>query len=741
MSAINIPGFGVAPASGERAVSHARRITMPWPRLALGLIAALAAFLNFFQLSREGYANTFYAAAVKSMSMSWHNFFFAALDPSAFVTIDKPPLGFWFQVASVKLFGFSGVSLLAPEALAGVLSVLLLYHLVTRVFGQAAGLLAALFLALTPVAVADNRNNTIDSILVLFMLLGAWAISRAVESRPAGASRWAGFRWLLLCAVFVGLGFNIKMLEAYLVVPAFGLVYLLGAQPRLRTRLLHLFLATIVMLTISLSWAVAVDLTPASQRPYVDSTSTNSEIDLAIGYNGLQRLLGQVGTSSAHASTTTSTTRTSSATSTGAAITAPLTGTASLAAGSGSSASTTQGTTGTSQGPQGSGNGGGSGGGLFNNGAAGPLRLIDSELGGQAGWLFPLAVIGLVVAACRRIRLPLDRKQKGLVIWGGWLLTMAAFYSVAGFFHSYYLVTIAPAIAALAAIGLVTLWQDYRQYRSLRSVRGWMLPVALLVTAAAQVHILSGFSTWSTWMTPIILATTVVPAVALAAARLRPRRRLPIWTPIAVGVGSLALLFAPTVWAANTVSATGSSIPSAGPSVQSSFGGGSGGFAGMPQRGEWSSERPAFGTGGTPGQAPAGGTSGQAPAGGTAGQMPSGGMSGRSGTNSQIISYLLQHQGSTYYLLVTSNSQSAAPYIIATGKPVMSLGGFGGNDPILTLAQFESLVKSNTVRYVLAGGGGGGMGGGSSITQWVQASCKAVSLGGTQSGLYDCAGA
>src|SRR6185312_3540273 len=200
------PGFGGAPP--ELAAPRGRQIALPWHWLALGTILLIAAFLNFYQLDREGYANSFYAAAVKSMSLNWHNFFFNSFDPGGFVTIDKPPLGFWFQVASVKLFGYSGVSLLLPEGLAVVLSVALLYHLVRRVFGRVAGLLSALILAVTPVAIADNRNNTIDSILVLFMLLGAWAVSRAVEERRGGGS---GLRWLLLCAVLVGLGFNIKM--------------------------------------------------------------------------------------------------------------------------------------------------------------------------------------------------------------------------------------------------------------------------------------------------------------------------------------------------------------------------------------------------------------------------------------------------------------------------------------------------------------------------------------------------
>jgi len=211
---------------GASAGQFERRLTMSLAgqrhRVSLLVILALAAVLNFAGLSREGYNNQYYAAAVRSMSQSWHNFFFASFDPGGFVTIDKPPLGFWFQVASVKLFGFNGVALLIPQALAGVLAVALLYYLVSRSFGCVSGLIAAIALAVTPISVLTSRNNTIDGTLVLFVLLGAWAVLRAAETGK--------LRWLLLCAAFVGLGFNIKMLEAYLVVPAFGAVYLLGAH-------------------------------------------------------------------------------------------------------------------------------------------------------------------------------------------------------------------------------------------------------------------------------------------------------------------------------------------------------------------------------------------------------------------------------------------------------------------------------------------------------------------------------
>src|SRR5207302_9075349 len=259
----------------------------PWRWLALAGVMLISIFMNFYQLGQNGFGTLYYASAIRSMLDSWHNFFFASFDPGGFVTIDKPPLGFWLQTASAKILGFTPFSIFLPQALAGVLSVLLLYHLVRRHFGAVAGLLAALALAISPISVLTNRNNTIDSTLVLVMLLGAWAVLRAAESGK--------LRWLLLCAVFVGLGFNIKMLEAYLVVPAYGLLYLLAAPRSIWARIGQLALAALLMLTISLSWAVAVDLTPAANRPYVGSSQNNSEISLSLGYNGIQRLIGQFG--------------------------------------------------------------------------------------------------------------------------------------------------------------------------------------------------------------------------------------------------------------------------------------------------------------------------------------------------------------------------------------------------------------------------------------------------------------
>ncbi len=256
----------------------------PWRWPVLAAILLLSAFLNLYDLTGEGYVNYYYSAAVKNMLTSWSNFFFVSFD-AGFVSVDKPPLGLWIQAASAYLLGFSGLSVLLPQAIAGVLSVALLHHLIRRTFGPVAGLLAALALALTPIVVATSRNNTMDMLVVLAVLLAAWAFLAAAERGRLSL--------LLLGAVMVGIGFNVKTLQAFLVLPAFYLLYLLAARTVLWRRLLHLGIATVVLLAVSLSWALAVDLTPSDQRPYVGGSEGDSALDLAFGYNGLERLLGR----------------------------------------------------------------------------------------------------------------------------------------------------------------------------------------------------------------------------------------------------------------------------------------------------------------------------------------------------------------------------------------------------------------------------------------------------------------
>jgi 4-amino-4-deoxy-L-arabinose transferase-like glycosyltransferase len=633
-----------------------------WRRLALAVVMLVSIFMNFYQLGQNGFGNLYYASAIRSMLDSWHNFFFVSFDPGGFVSIDKPPLGFWLQAASAKIFGFTPFSIFLPQALAGVLSVLLLYYLVRRHFGVAAGLLAALALAISPISVLTNRNNTIDSTLVLVMSLGAWAVIRAAESGK--------LRWLLLCAVFVGLGFNIKMLEAYLVVPAYGLLYLLAAPRSIWIRIGHLALAALLMLTISLSWAVAVDMTPAANRPYVGSSQNNSEISLALGYNGIQRLLGQFGFGGS--STNGNTTRSFQAPST--------------SNGTSTGNFPQPGTGGTGQPPQGVGgsNGGGSGGssGMFNTGNPGLLRLFNEPLGGQIVWLLPMALLGMLALAWQRRPRPReDRQQQSLILWGTWLLTMAVFFSVANFFHQYYLSTFAPAICALFGIGVVVMWQDYRR----SGWRGWLLPLALILTALEQIHIIISNPTWGMWLIPLIAIPCAIAAVILFAARLIPRLRLHarVLAPV-LGIALLALMLTSAVWSTIPVLADDtSSLPVAGVSGQSA-----------------------------------------------------GGLGVRSTVNTTLISYLEAHKGSAKYLVAVASSNEADSIILETNQPVMALGGFSGSDPILTTTQLAALVKSGTVRYFLLNGSSSGGSGGSSqsaLITWIIQHSKVVSSSQWQS--------
>src|SRR5712692_8782544 len=629
-----------------------------WHRLALVGVMLISLFMNFYQLGQNGFGNLYYAAGVRSMLDNLHNFFFVSFDPGGFVTLDKPPLGFWLQVVSAKFFGFTPFSMFLPQALAGVLSVLLLYHLVRRHFGVAAGLLAALALAISPISVLTNRNNTIDSTLVLVMLLGAWTVMRAAETGK--------LRWLLLCAVFVGLGFNIKMLEAYLVVPAYGLLYLLAVPRRIWVRIGHLALAALLMLTISLSWAVAVDLTPASSRPYVGSSQDNSEISLALGYNGIQRLLGQFGFGGGNAGSTSGNTTRSF----------PPSG---VGGGTFTGNFPQPGTGGSGQPPQGLGSGG-NGGGMFNTGNPGLLRLFNEPLGGQIVWLLPMALLGMLALTWQsRPRFRENRQQHSLILWGVWLLTMAVFYSAASFFHQYYLSTLAPAICALFGIGIVVMWQDYRR----SGWRGWLLPLAFILTALEQIHIITSNPSWGTWLLPLIAIPCALAAVILFAARLMPQIRLGrrILVP-ALCAGLLALMLTSAVWSAIPVLANqASNLPVTGPSGQTGVGLGG---------------------------------------------------SNTNNADTALIKYLEAHKGSAKYLVAVLSSNEADSIILETNQPVMALGGFSGSDPILTTSQLAALVKNGTVRYFLLNSSGGGSGQSALIT-WITQHSKAVSSSQWQS--------
>jgi 4-amino-4-deoxy-L-arabinose transferase-like glycosyltransferase len=319
---------------------------------------------------------------------------------------------------------------------------------------------------------------------------------------------------------------------------------------------------------------------------------------------------------------------------------------------------------------------------MFNTGNPGLLRLFNEPLGGQIVWLLPMALLGMLALAWqRRPRFREDRQQQSLILWGTWLLTMAVFFSVATFFHQYYLSTFAPAICALFGIGVVVMWQDYRR----SGWRGWLLPLALLLTALEQIHIIMSDPSWGTWLIPLIAIPCAIAAVILFAARLIPRLRLNarVLAP-ALGIALLALMLTSAVWSTIPVLADEtSSLPVAGANGQFT-----------------------------------------------------GGQRVRSTIDTALISYLEAHKGSAKYLVAVASSNEADSIILETNQPVMALGGFSGSDPILTTTQLAALVKSGAVRYFLLNGSGGGGPGGSSqsaLITWITQHSKVVSSGQWQS--------
>lgn len=661
-----------------------------WATLGLLAIVALAAALRLGNPGAIGQANTYYTAAVASMLQSWRNFFFVAAEPGGSVAVDKPPVGLWIQALFASVLGVNGLAVVLPQILAGLASVVLLFHLVRRSFGDGAGLLAALVLAVTPVAVAVERNNTPDALLILDLLLAAWAFLKAAET--------GRLRFLLLGAFAVGVGFNIKMLQAFLPLPAFYALYFFGAAQPWRRKLLNLALATLLLIPVALSWAVAVDLTPADQRPYVGSSQSNSALDLAIGYNGLQRLLGHGG----------------------GAPSGNVRGGDSATAGDGRPQPSLDGGQGAPpafDGPPTSGQGappafdgrpmggppalggamgGPGGGGMFGIGQAGPLRLFQSGLAAQVSWLLPFGLLSLAaLAAGAGWRRPHTALHRGLLLWGGWLLTCVVFFSVAGFFHQYYLAMLGAPLAALVAIGVAVLWRQ-RAERPLRAAL--LLLAAAAVTLAFQVYAVALYASLGWWV-----AVPLALGLAGAGALLVALRRQIGWLPrLGVPLLVAALVIIPTVWSGLTTAYANTSS-----GLTQAYGGGAGaGGMGRPD--------------GAQGQARSDGDGG-APGG------PEGGAS------QSLVDYLQARTQDTKYLVVVPSSQVGSQLVLATGRPVLYAGGFNGSDPVLDGDGLAALVAAGDVRYVLWGEGGG-RGGSASISSYLRASCAVVTDAGVGTG-------
>jgi 4-amino-4-deoxy-L-arabinose transferase-like glycosyltransferase len=419
-----------------------------WVRPSLLALLAATALLYVWGLADSGWANSFYAAAVQAGTHSWKAAFFGSSDASNFITVDKPPVALWVMELSARTFGLSSWSLLAPQALEGVAAVGLLYATVRRWFGPVAGLLAGAVLALTPVAALMFRFDNPDALLTLLLVGAAYATVRALEDGSG--------RWLVLASFLVGTGFLTKMLQAFLVVPAFALVYFLAAPNPLRVRIGRLAAAALALVVSSGWWVAIVQLTPAADRPYIGGSQDNSLLNLILGYNGFGRLTGSE-----------------------------------------------------------SGSVGGNGGGVSQWGPTGWERLFNADFGGQISWLIPAALIVLAAVLWITRRAPrTDRTRAAFAMWGGWLVVTGLTFSFArGIVHPYYTVALAPAIAALVATGAVLLWRRRAQIEA-----RVMLAAALAATAVWAFVLLGRTPSFDPGVRQVVLVAGLGAAGCLLAA-------------------------------------------------------------------------------------------------------------------------------------------------------------------------------------------------------------------------------
>ncbi|MGH3548677.1 MAG: glycosyltransferase family 39 protein [Pseudonocardiaceae bacterium] len=562
----------------------------------------------------HGAVHYYYGAAVRSMSASWHNMAFGAFDPGGFISVDKLPGAFWIQALFVRTLGFHRWVVLLPQALAATVTVQLLYATVRRWRGHRAAVLAALTLLATPVTYAVVRVNLPDTLLVLCLVAAAYTTTRAV----ADGSR----RWLVGSGVLLGLGFQVKMLEALLVLPAVLTASLVAVAGPTRTKWARAALLVVVTVGVSLSWMLVVTAVPANDRPHVDGSATNSVWDMVFGFNGIHRVTGST----------------------------PL--------------------------PFG--------------GPPDPLRLLINPVGGQIGWLLPLALLSLAFAfpGCRGAG---RAAIAGWVLWGGWLVTAVLVFSAAPGIHPYYTVLLAPAVAAVSGAGLDQLLTGARRGTALR----WCLPIAVTGTVIWGLVLGARAPGAIDWLAPLLIMFSTL--LMLSLARATPRFRAVMTT--------VAVLAAPAAWITLTPPLTANSMstvnPAAGPAAPEVV---------------FGSPNPAvaltlmFG-------------------------MPPGGPPPTASTplpgtriDHLLLHYLRSHQNDERYLFATADASSAAPYV-AAGIPVLPMGGFTASTPAPTLFELATLVRSGDLRFVwmvVTPGAPGPLG---ARSRWVLNHCAVVAPG------------
>ncbi len=597
-----------------------------WARPALLAIATIAGVTYAWGMNGAA-LEVFYGAAARSMSTSWHDFFFGAFDPAGTVSVDKLPGALWPQALSLRVFGFHTWAIVLPQVIEGVLTILVLYRAVRRLAGPVAGIVAAAVVATSPVTVALNRGNVADSLLILLLVLAADATSAALVS--------GRLRSLLIAGAWVGLAFQAKMTVAWLVLPALAGAYLLAAPPQLRRRLGYVALAGAVTAVVSVSWMAVVSLVPAHDRPYVDGTQNDSVFSQTFDYNGIARL--QRGSD--------------------------------VFAGAGHPAAFLVRLSQTSSGP-------------IHSIRPSWHRLLSGPFGRDDGWLLPTALIAAFgVVMSRRGTSRRDELRAAVVLWGLWLLVLGAFFSAGGYPNSYYVAALSPAIGALCGTGVAVAWREREQLAAQACLAG-----ALLASVGYGIHLLGGGSRVPGWLVPVAACAGVIGGLALAAARRAGGVRAPMGAVMALVIACALLL--PGAAAALMV------IRGLGP------------FAAPYE--------------------PSAATVSRAVAKQT--QL----------LDEQIVAELSSTYG-TPIPMATDSSILAAPYILATGREILPIGGFQGGIPAPTLAQLRGYIDSGQVRAILVPRASG-----DPRIVWIHAHCTAPeqpgSASGDQTALYDCAG-
>jgi 4-amino-4-deoxy-L-arabinose transferase-like glycosyltransferase len=672
-----------------------------WVRPALLALLAATAVLYLWDLGASGWANSFYSAAVQAGTKSWKAFFFGSSDSSNFITVDKPPASLWPMEISARIFGLNSWSMLAPQALEGVATVGLVYLSVRRWFSAQAALLAGAVVALTPVAAMMFRFNNPDAMLALLLTAATYATMRGLER--------AQTKWLVLAGGLVGFGFITKMMQAFLILPVMAVVYLLAAPTGWWRRVWQVCLMGVSVVVAAGWWVAAVALTPAADRPYVGGSQDNSILNLIFGYNGFGRITGQ---------------------------------------------------------ESGSVGGGRVAGSMW--GPTGVTRLFNTEFGNMMSWLLPGAlVMGAVLLVITVRARRTDRERAALLLWGGSLVSIGLVISLAqGIIHPYYAVALAPPLGALIGIATMGLWQRRDSWAGRVG-----LAAGLAATVVWSYVLLGRTADWFPALRPFVAvvgALGVAAILVLPLLRNVPKVAIALVATLGFGAALAAPLFSTVATAATPHQGA---IPSVTPTAAGGQGGPGGGFGGGFPGGGF---RRAFGGGGFPGNGTQGGPGGGFPAGagartgtgtgGLPGGAPSfgagggfrrgagGGFGARGGGGAGFLSAsqskpaltkALQADASRYtWAAATVNSNNAAGYQLASGEPVMAIGGFNGTDPAPTLAQFERYVAAGKIHYFIAGTGGGGFGGGgfgggaggsddaSQITSWVESHFTAETVGG-----------